>query len=170
MYGNADSPALIIVPGSLSDAHEWRNVASAITAWPSVVVVNRRGRAPSGPQTDTYSLQPEVEDLKVVLDNFSGTTALFGWSYGGLIVLLAANELSMRQIIAYEPVMKPFGEHALPALEAATERQIGIAASRLHFDRSPVFRLGRLITYALILKYGTNCAGSVCPAMPNCQR
>jgi hypothetical protein len=35
-------------------------------------------------------------------------------------VLLAANELSMRQVIAYEPVMKPFGEHALPALKAAT--------------------------------------------------
>ncbi|AXC11955.1 esterase-hydrolase, putative [Acidisarcina polymorpha] len=34
-------------------------------------------------------------------------------------MLLAANELSMRQVIAYEPVMKPFGELALPALETA---------------------------------------------------
>ena len=120
MYGDADAPSLIIVPGSLSDAREWRNVASAITAWPCVVVVNRRGRSPSGPQTDAYSIQTEVEDLKVVLGNFSGANALFGWSYGGLIVLLAANEVSMRQVIAYEPVMKPFGQDALPALKAAT--------------------------------------------------
>ena len=34
-------------------------------------------------------------------------------------MLLAANELSMRQVIAYEPVMKPFSQSALPALEAA---------------------------------------------------
>lgn len=119
LYGDANVPGLIIVPGSLSDAHEWRGVASAITAWPSVVVVNRRGRSPSGPLTDAYSLETEVEDLKIVLSNAGGGSALFGWSYGGLIVLLAANELSMRQVIAYEPVVKPFGEHALAALEAA---------------------------------------------------
>jgi pimeloyl-ACP methyl ester carboxylesterase len=120
VYGDADARRLIIVSGSMSDAHEWRGVASAITAWPSVVVVNRRGRSPSGPQTDAYSVETEVEDLKVVLGNFSGASARFGWSYGGLIVLLAANELPLRQVIAYEPVMKPFGQHALPALKAAT--------------------------------------------------
>jgi hypothetical protein len=121
VYGDPDAPGVIIVPGSMSDAHEWRNVAGAITAWPSVVVVNRRGRSPSGPQTDTYSVRTEVKDLRVVIHNFSGASALFGWSYGGLIALLAANELSMPHVIAYEPVMKPFGEHALPALKAATE-------------------------------------------------
>ena len=119
VYGDADAPGIVIVPGSFSDANEWRNLASAITAWPSVVVVNRRGRSPSGPQTDHYSLETEVEDLKVVLDHFSGMTALFGWSYGGLIVLQAANELSVRQVIAYEPVIKPFGQNALSALKAA---------------------------------------------------
>ena len=107
VYGDAEASGLIIVPGSMSDAHEWRSVAGAITAWPSVVVLNRRGRSPSGPQTDAYSVQTEVEDLKAVLGNFSGASALFGWSYGGLIILLAANELSMRQVIAYEPVMRP---------------------------------------------------------------
>jgi len=119
VYGDTDIPGLIIVPGSLSDAREWRGVASAITAWPSALVVNRRGRYPSGPLTEAYSLETEVEDLKVVLTDAGGANALFGWSYGGLIVLLAANARPMQQIIAYEPVMKPFGELALPALAAA---------------------------------------------------
>ncbi|WP_037677311.1 alpha/beta fold hydrolase [Streptomyces griseus] len=120
VYGEPDAPGLVVVPGVMSDAHTWRHVAGAIDAWPSVVVVNRRGRAPSGPLTDTYSLRTEVEDLGAVLDEF-GTRALFGWSYGGLIALLSANKRPIRQVIAYEPVMRPFGRHALPGLKVAEE-------------------------------------------------
>lgn len=121
VYGEPDTPGLVVVPGVMSDAHTWRHVAGAIDAWPSVVVVNRRGRAPSGPLTDLYSLRTEVEDLGVVLDEFNGTRALFGWSYGGLIALLAADESPVHQLIAYEPVLEPFGRHALPDLKTAAE-------------------------------------------------
>ncbi|MEU6868988.1 alpha/beta hydrolase [Streptomyces sp. NPDC046876] len=121
VYGEPDAPGLVVVPGVMSDAHTWRHVAGAIAAWPSVVVVNRRGRAPSGPLTHSYSLRTEVEDLCVVLDEFDSTRALFGWSYGGLIALLAANKHPIHQVIAYEPVMQPFGRHALPDLKDAAE-------------------------------------------------
>ncbi|KOV93765.1 alpha/beta fold hydrolase [Streptomyces sp. NRRL B-3648] len=121
VYGEPDTPGLVVVPGVMSDAHTWRDVAGAIDAWPSVVVVNRRGRAPSGPLTNSYSLRTEVEDLGVVLDEFDSARALFGWSYGGMITLLATNERPIHQIIAYEPVMQPFGRHALPDLKAAAE-------------------------------------------------
>jgi pimeloyl-ACP methyl ester carboxylesterase len=87
------------------------------------MVVNRRGRTPSGPLTDTYSLRTEVEDLGAVLDVLPGTSAVFGWSYGGLIALLAADERPLRRLIAYEPVMRPFGRHALPDLKAARENE-----------------------------------------------
>ncbi|MFC9230108.1 alpha/beta fold hydrolase [Streptomyces decoyicus] len=119
VYGDPDAPGLVVVPGAMSDAHGWRHVAPAVGAWPSVTVVNRRGRTLSGPLTSTYSLQTEVEDLGVVLDEFKGTQALFGWSYGGLIALLTANDRPLHQVIAYEPVMRPFGSHALPDLHAA---------------------------------------------------
>ncbi|WP_031037339.1 alpha/beta fold hydrolase [Streptomyces sp. NRRL F-5650] len=119
VYGEPGAPGLVVVPGVMSDAHSWRRVAGAVDAWPSVVVVNRRGRAPSGPLTDSYSLRTEVEDLGVVLDEFDGTRSLFGWSYGGLITLLAANDRPVPQVIAYEPVMRPFGSHALPDLKTA---------------------------------------------------
>ncbi|MFI9724128.1 alpha/beta fold hydrolase [Streptomyces sp. NPDC052396] len=121
VYGEPGAPGLVVVPGAMSDAHAWRHVATAIDAWPSVMVVNRRGRTPSGPLTSSYSLRTEVEDLGVILDEFAGTQALFGWSYGGLIALLAAGERPFRQVIAYEPVMRPFARHALPDLKAAEE-------------------------------------------------
>ncbi|MER6915608.1 alpha/beta hydrolase [Streptomyces sp. NPDC000594] len=119
VYGEPDAPGLVVVPGGLSDAHAWRDVATAVHAWPSVTVVNRRGRAPSGPLTGAYSLRTEVDDLGAVLDALAGTETLFGWSYGGLIALLAADVRALRQVIAYEPVMTPFGVHALPELKAA---------------------------------------------------
>lgn len=121
VYGERDAPGLVIVPGVMSDAHTWRRVVGAIAAWPSVVVVNRRGRTPSGPLTNSYSLRTEVEDLGVVLDEFDSTRALFGWSYGGLITLLAANDRPIPHVIAYEPVMQPFGRHAVPDLKSAAE-------------------------------------------------
>ncbi|MFF3991957.1 alpha/beta fold hydrolase [Streptomyces cyaneofuscatus] len=121
VYGDPGAPGLVVVPGAMSDARGWEGVAAAIGAWPSVAVVNRRGRTPSGPLTSTYSLRAEVEDLGVVLDAFPGTEALFGWSYGGLIALLAAGERPLRHVIAYEPVIRPFGLDVLPDLRAAEE-------------------------------------------------
>ncbi|MFF3258829.1 alpha/beta fold hydrolase [Streptomyces sp. NPDC002932] len=119
VYGDPGAQGLVVVPGVMSDAHTWRHVAGSDDAWPSVAVVNRRGRAPSGALTNSYSLRTEVEDLGVVLDEFDGARTLFGWSYGGLIALLAANERPISQVIAYEPVMPPFGRNVLPDLEAA---------------------------------------------------
>ena len=121
VYGDPDAPGLVVVPGVMSDAYAWSRVAVAVDAWPSVAVVNRRGRTPSGPLTSSYSMRTEVEDLGVVLDELGGARALFGWSYGGLIALLSADERPVRQVIAYEPVMRPFGRHALSDLEVAEE-------------------------------------------------
>ncbi|MFB8003286.1 alpha/beta fold hydrolase [Nocardia sp. NPDC056000] len=123
IYGDPEAPGLVVVPGVMTDARAWHDVAHAIDAWPSVAVVNRRGRAPSGPLTDEYSMRGELDDLDLVIDELGGPTTFFGWSYGGLIALLAANDRPMRQVIAYEPVMRPFGAHALPALKDATEQQ-----------------------------------------------
>ncbi|EMF01449.1 alpha/beta hydrolase [Streptomyces mobaraensis NBRC 13819 = DSM 40847] len=121
VYGRADAPGLVVVPGAMSDAREWRHVAAAVEAWPSVTVVNRRGRAPSGPLTDAYSLRSEIDDLAAVLDQLPPGQTLFGWSYGGLIALLAAEERPPRQVIAYEPVVRPFGADVLPDMKAAAE-------------------------------------------------
>ncbi len=51
VYGEQDGSALVIIPGVMSDAHGWRQVAENIEGWSTVAVVNRRGRQPSGPLT-----------------------------------------------------------------------------------------------------------------------
>jgi pimeloyl-ACP methyl ester carboxylesterase len=123
IYGDADAPGLVMVPGVMSDAHGWRHVARSIHAWPSVAVLNRRGRAPSGPLPSGYALHTEVSDVLAVLDALPGTEALFGWSYGGLIALLVAGGRPVPQVIAYEPVIAPFAHDALPQLaQAAHDR------------------------------------------------
>ena len=119
LYGDPDQAGLVVVPGVMSDAHGWRHVVQAIRAWPSVAVVNRRGRAPSGPLTAEYSLQSEIDDLFAAIGQIGGAAAVFGWSYGGLIALLAADQRPLPQVIAYEPVSRPFGHDSLPHLKEA---------------------------------------------------
>jgi len=139
VYGDPGAPGLVLVPGVMSDAQAWAPVARSLGAWPSVVVVNRRGRQPSGPLGAGYTLRTEVEDLGVVLDTFDAG-AVLGWSYGGLIALLAAEERPIRQVIAYEPVIRPFGAHALPELESAgPDRAVEIVNRRISgFDAAHV--------------------------------
>lgn len=123
VYGDPDAPAIVIVPGALSDAAEWGQVASALRSWPRVVVVNRRGRAPSGALGAGYSLAVEVQDLTAVLRASGQVSTLFGWSYGGLIALHTARDVPLPHVIAYEPVIRPFAADVLDDLRAAHQAQ-----------------------------------------------
>jgi pimeloyl-ACP methyl ester carboxylesterase len=121
VYGDPDGPAVVVVPGVMSDARAWGGIARRLDGWSTVVVVNRRGRRPSGPLTDGYRLETEVADAAAVLDEFSDVRTLFGWSYGGLITLELASVREIPHVIAYEPIMAPFGAEALPALHTAQD-------------------------------------------------
>ncbi|MEU4689769.1 alpha/beta hydrolase [Actinoplanes sp. NPDC023714] len=120
VYGDPDAPAIVVIPGAMADAAAWSAVARHLDG-PAVAVVNRRGRHPSGPLTGTYGLTTEVADAAAVLRRFADVRALFGWSYGGLIALRLADTVAVPQVIAYEPVMAPFGAEALPDLRRADE-------------------------------------------------
>lgn len=119
VYGSVDGPAIVLVPGVMADAAGYGAVAAHLDQWETVVVMNRRGRAPSGPLTDDYDVATEVRDVAAVLREFPNTRTLFGWSYGGLILMHLTNELAVPHLIAYEPIMAPFGSGALPALRDA---------------------------------------------------
>ncbi|WP_432572619.1 alpha/beta fold hydrolase [Kineococcus sp. SYSU DK005] len=121
VHGQDDGPAIVVVPGAMSDAAAWAPVARHLTRWPSVVVLNRRGRHPSGPLTDDYALATEVADLAAVLRTVGDVRAVLGWSYGALIALHLANALQVAHLIAYEPVTAPFGAAALPDLRRAQQ-------------------------------------------------
>ena len=119
VYGAIDESAIVLIPGVLADAAGWAAVAKHLEGWGTVAVVNRRGRRPSGPLTDNYDLEAEVRDAEAVLREFSDVRTVFGWSYGGLIALHLANTVSVPHLIAYEPIMAPFGAAALQDLQTA---------------------------------------------------
>lgn len=137
VYGDPDLPGLLILPGVMSDAQSWAAVARSVSAWRSVTVVNRRGRRPSGPLTTDYSMEVEVDDLLRVLAAIPKPSSIFGWSYGGLIALLAADERPVDHLIAYEPVVPPFARHALGDLkEAAAGTDLGRSVEIVNVDIS----------------------------------
>ena len=121
VYGQSDGPAIVVIPGVMADAAGWAGVAQHLQGWPTVAVVNRRGRHPSGPLTSSYDIRTEVRDAAAILNTFSDVRTVFGWSYGGLIALHLAQTVPVRHLVAYEPIMVPFGASALPNLKKVHE-------------------------------------------------
>ncbi|MFG2099914.1 alpha/beta fold hydrolase [Micromonospora echinaurantiaca] len=112
---------LVVVPGVMSDARDWSAFVQALPGRPSVVV-NRRGRAPSSPQGEKYSVELEIADLHAVLDAIPGRKDLLGWSYGGLIAAeTATRREDVRSLVLYEPVSGPFAEHVSSAVRDAAQ-------------------------------------------------
>jgi len=115
---------LVIVPGAMADAADWRNVASALDTQLSVAIVNRVGRAPSAWMPRGSTVQAEVQDVHGVLTQLQPPFYLVGWSYGGLLVLEASKgRLDVSSIVLYEPVCGPFAVDAVEPIWQAIERQ-----------------------------------------------
>jgi pimeloyl-ACP methyl ester carboxylesterase len=127
MRDGAGTP-LVLVPGVMADAESWRPVVDSIHLPNPVIVVNRRGRAPSGPLGPHYSVRTEIDDLNLVLDELQADAHLFGWSYGGLVAVETATErYDLRSLTLYEPVATPFAaEHVAPLREADPDRAVEI--------------------------------------------
>jgi pimeloyl-ACP methyl ester carboxylesterase len=129
---------LVIVPGVMADAESWRPVVDNIHLPNPVVVLNRRGRAPSGPLGQYYSVRTEVDDLNQLIDELATDVHLFGWSYGGLIAVEAATErYDLSSLSLYEPVAVPFAaEHVVPLREAVAQGDLDRAVEIVNRDIS----------------------------------
>jgi pimeloyl-ACP methyl ester carboxylesterase len=79
-------PDLIVVGGALQAADDYLGLARLLGEAFTVHVPDRRGRGGSGPHGEDYSLEKEVHDLLAV-QSATGARAVFGHSYGGLVVL-----------------------------------------------------------------------------------
>ena len=97
-------PALIVLPGALSLAADYANLAEALAASFTVHVLERRGHGLSGDSTEPYSIDREVEDVAALLQ-MTGPACVFGHSFGGLIALEAARALGgrIRKLAVFEP-------------------------------------------------------------------
>jgi len=94
---------VIVVGGAMRTGQDYLPLARHIVEGATVHVVDRRGRGDSGPQGEQYSMDKEVADL-VAVQAATGATAVFGHSYGGLVVLETAKVAPVfEQIMVYEP-------------------------------------------------------------------
>ncbi|MFD7923411.1 alpha/beta fold hydrolase [Streptomyces sp. NPDC059740] len=131
LWRPGEGTPVLLVPGAMADARSFGPVAEALEHPAPVLVLNRRGRAPSGALGPDYGFETEVADLLAWVAHL-GKVRLAGWSYGGTIALETAARpeaaaLVEGPVVAYEPVLAPFGRDVLPALSAADpERAVEI--------------------------------------------
>jgi pimeloyl-ACP methyl ester carboxylesterase len=96
-------PGLLVLGGAWRSGRDYLRLGQALAHTYTVHLVDRRGRAHSGPQGPAYGMSREVEDLLVV-QRQTGATVVFGHSYGGLIALEAARQSEVfSDVIVYEP-------------------------------------------------------------------
>jgi pimeloyl-ACP methyl ester carboxylesterase len=97
------SPALIVIPGALSMAVDYSDLANALASTFTIHTIERRGRGLSGPQGSLYGIARECEDVTAV-QVATGAEYLFGHSYGGLVALeTARHNRRVRKLAVYEP-------------------------------------------------------------------
>jgi pimeloyl-ACP methyl ester carboxylesterase len=96
-------PGLVIVGGVLSTGSDYWALAEALAGHYEVHVMERRGRLGSGPQHDDHSIADECDDL-VAVAAATGSAAVFGHSFGGLVALETARRHEVfSQVVVYEP-------------------------------------------------------------------
>jgi pimeloyl-ACP methyl ester carboxylesterase len=99
-----NGPGLILVQGALGTAHNYRDLAQALSSDFTVYTPDRRGRGMSPrPFTPNHQIQRDVEDIEA-LSTHTGATYLFGLSSGAVIALTSTLRIGMiRKAIIYEP-------------------------------------------------------------------
>jgi pimeloyl-ACP methyl ester carboxylesterase len=99
-----DGPAVVLVHGTQSNALAWLDVANHLADRHHCIVMNRRGRAPSGPSGPEYRIESEVADIRALVNHAGTDVSLVGHSYGATLALLAALDLpGLRSLVLYEP-------------------------------------------------------------------
>lgn len=126
MSSQGDGPCVVIVHGIQSTAQDWGEVAAFLSATHRCVLLNRRGREPSGPTGDGHCALVEANDLCCVLDHLGGA-AVVGHSYGATVGLLAAlDREDIGSLVLYEPALPldgPIGGAACDEIAAAIAQQ-----------------------------------------------
>ena len=113
---------IVFVHGVMADAFAWKQVAKVVAPERPVLILNRRGRAPSASLNEEYGVETEIRDLLVWLATLEGPVDLVGHSFGGLIAVEAIRQGAVvRSLVLYEPVAYPFGIDAIPMVTAALE-------------------------------------------------
>ncbi|WP_051286761.1 alpha/beta fold hydrolase [Paenibacillus taiwanensis] len=127
-------PGIVILHGTCRSAYQYKKLAGELASMYTVHLMDRRGRAASGPQGADYAMKKEVADVSAVLQH-TGSTILVGHSYGGLVALETAVVYDVTELIVYEPavsIAQSIPCNWLPKFEQAMEEGRNIDAF-IHF-------------------------------------
>lgn len=118
-------PGVIVLPGALTVAADYADLARGLAAHFTVHVVDRRGHGASGPQGAQYSVEKEVADVAAVRTG-TGAHFLFGHSFGGFVGLEAARrQPEFTRIALYEPGISIGGSMATDWMTQAERHLAG---------------------------------------------
>jgi pimeloyl-ACP methyl ester carboxylesterase len=121
-------PPLILVGGALSDRASAAALASLLAPGFAVFAVDRRGRGDSG-DSESYSIEREVEDIAALVGVAGGSAFAFGHSSGAALALeSAARGLSISRLALYEPPFIVDGARE-PLPESYTARLASLLSS-----------------------------------------
>ncbi|MDS0477199.1 alpha/beta hydrolase [Natrinema sp. 1APR25-10V2] len=100
---HGEGPPLLLLHGGSSPQY-WKPIVPQFAENYTVIIPHRRGVGESG-DSDEYSLDRGVEDVRAVIDAVDGNPILFGHSFGGLLALETARTTQIEKLIAYEPAV-----------------------------------------------------------------
>ncbi|MFQ6325360.1 alpha/beta fold hydrolase [Nocardia sp. CWNU-33] len=83
----------------------------------TVVNYDRRGRGDSTDSPGVYDVENEIDDLAALVDAVGGEAAIFGWSAGAGLALLAAASgrvPGITKVVAFEPPFITNHENFVP--------------------------------------------------------
>lgn len=96
-------PGVVLVHGTMESAQSHMQLAEALADTFTVYLPDRRGRGLSGPYSEDYSIQKDVEDMDALLAKTS-SHFVFGVSVGAIICLHATLTLpAIHKIALFEP-------------------------------------------------------------------
>jgi len=113
---------LILLHGSSGTRRAWDTLRPYLADSFSLYVPDRRGRGDSS-DGEEYSLAREAADLRALVEAVNGTPTVFGHSFGGLVALTAAAEITIDHLVLYEPPVL-VGEHSDDNLAARMEARL----------------------------------------------
>lgn len=99
-------PVLLCLHGALASGSDWLPAARLLAVEYEVVMLDRRGHGCSDTGVQGHDLQREIEDIAAVLDVVGPAKGLLAHSFGAVIGLHAAAQLSPNSfdgLVLYEP-------------------------------------------------------------------
>ncbi len=125
-----DGPPIILVVGAFNDRSTTAPLAQALAPRCRVLNYDRRGRGDSG-DTAPYAVQREIEDLDALITAAGGQAAVFGYSSGAVLALLAAAAGSaITKLALYEPPFVVDDSRPWPPTDLAQRLAELVAAGR----------------------------------------